>query len=224
MSELLKAALLLAAFALVSVLVTAVAAGLALNRPSASHLTLETRSRLVADYSSDPLARRLQPLDPDVIRAAAQDEADLTEDSPGPQPAVPLSTATPVGVTPESPPTTAPAREATTVPTVRPPAGPTGTPAPRPAGTSGPGAPTSTLGPSPTGTPVTPTPTYTPRPTFTPTPPPTATPPPTLTPPPPTSTSAPTATPPPATNTPQPTATPKNVCDVLPLPPIPLIC
>jgi hypothetical protein len=219
MPDLLKSPLLLASFALLSVLVTAAAAGLALHRPSVSQLTLETRSRLVADYSSDPLAKRLQPLDPDVIRAATQDEADLSEDLPAPQPVVPLPTATPAGIVPGA----SPVRDATTVPTARPPAGSITTPTPRPADTSTPGAATSTLGPSPTRTPVTPTSTYTPRPTFTPTPQPTATPPPKATPPP-TKAPPPTTVPPTATNAPQPTATPKpgatpDLCKILPVPP-----
>jgi hypothetical protein len=232
MPEVLKAPLVLAIFAVLSVAITAGAAGLALHRPAVSRLALETRSRLVADYSTDPLAKRLEPLNPAVIRAASEDEAALSaqptvqiDDRPSPSATpgdVPLvaSTTPPLGRTPTA--TVTPPRSGVSSPT--PPVSAT-----RPAGavTSTPVAGSSTPGPSPTPTVVKPTPTFTPPPTFTLTPLPTNTPPPTPTPPP-TKTPQPTATPqptsPPPTNTPRPTATPKNVCDVLPLPPIPLLC
>lgn len=214
MPDMLKAPLLLVAFGLLSVVVTAIAAGLALHRPAVSHLTLETRSRLVADYSSDPLAQRLEPLSPAVIKAAADDEAELApavqiteEPSPPAGPAqIPTSTATAVG----SP-------RATATPTPRFPTSPTpANSTPQPTSTRA-AARTSTPGPSPTATVFKPTATFTPQPTFTPTPKPTETPKATATPP---NTPQPTYTPKPAT--PQPTATPKNnlyLCDRIDPPP-----
>jgi hypothetical protein len=229
--EFLKAPLVLALFALLSVAITATAAGLALHRPAVSRLTLETRSRLVADYSADVLAKRLEPLNPDVIRAAADDEANLspktqTEITSGPDPATSTVRAGAAAEAPGAPEATwtplAVARQGQASPTAAS-GGKTSTPVP----TRSAGSATSTPGPSPSVTPLKPTPTFTPPPTFTPTPLPTKTPQPTSTPPP-TNTPQPTATPqptnPPPTSTPQPTATPKNVCDVLPLPPIPILC
>jgi hypothetical protein len=225
MPDVLKAPLVIAAFALLSVAVTAVAAGLALERPSLSHLPLETRSRLVADYSADPLARRLEPLDPDVIRAAAQDEAELAEDSSLNQ-LRPLPTATSAADEPTDPSDSEPENASGTpgaAPTARPPAAPTAGASPQPTPPRTPSAPTPQVSPTstavvptatpspvtPTATPVTPTATLTPQPTFTPTPRPTNTPQPTATPQP-TNTPQPTATPPPPTNTPQPTPTPED--------------
>jgi Flp pilus assembly protein TadG len=229
MPDFLKAPLILVAFALLSVVVTAVAAGLALQRPSMSNLTLETRSRLVADYSADALARRLEPLNPDVIRAAADDESDLMQDSSTSERLEPLPTATPSPFEATATLSATPGRTPTASPTVNPTASPTTSATPPPTATRPPG--TSTPGPSPT---VTPQPTSTPQPTFTPRPLPTlplptatlplptlplptaTLPLPTATPPPPTSTPAP-------TNTPQPTATPDDddddglLCTLLPL-------
>jgi hypothetical protein len=74
-----KTPLLLIAFGIISVLLTATAAWLAMRRPDVARLDVETRSRLAADYSVDAVARRLEPLDLDVIRAAADDEAALTQ-------------------------------------------------------------------------------------------------------------------------------------------------
>ena len=208
MPDLLKAPLLLVAFALLSVVVTAAAAGLALQRPSMSHLTLETRSRLVPDYSADPLAQRLAPLNPDVIRAAAEDEAGLTQSSSINDRLEPLPAATQSPAQLEPTTSATPGRTPTASPTVDSTASPTSTA--QPTATRPPGTPTP--GPSPT---VTPVPTASPVPTPTPdsllcvlpllcTPTPTNTPTPTATP-----TPTPTSTPTP-TNTPQPTPTPDD--------------
>jgi hypothetical protein len=223
MPDLLKAPLVLAVFALLSVAVTAVAAGQALERPSLTHLAVDTRSRLAADYSVDALTQRLEPLNPEVIKAAADDEADLMEESSTSRTPEPSPTATQGVVEPSATPTTVPTREptATATPTARASAtasaSPTPLSTPRPTSTRTPATITSTPRPSPTATPQTPTPTFTPRPTFTPTPVPTKTPLPTATPLPPTKTPVPTNTPQP-TNTPKPGGTP-SLCDLLPDPP-----
>jgi hypothetical protein len=216
MSGLLRNLFNLAALVLLTMVVTAVAADLASQRPSLSQLGAETRSRLVADYSADRLAQLLEPLSPEIIRAAAEDEAALGE-GPEAKEAELLPTPTPSAVVPVESPTAS--AGATPAPTASP-----GSTTPSP-GTSTP-EPSSTPGPSstpapptavpPTATRMPPTPTYTPPPTFTPTPPPTSTPPPTATPSP-TSTPRPTSTPPP-TATPKPAATP-DLCELLPDPP-----
>jgi hypothetical protein len=76
--NLLKAPLVLLAFAALSVLLTAGAAWLAMNRAEVERINVETRSRLHADYSRDSQARRLEPLNPALIQAAADDDAALT--------------------------------------------------------------------------------------------------------------------------------------------------
>ncbi len=102
MKETWKAALTLAAFILLSVAVTSAAARLALARPSMEHLTLETRSRLVADYSADALAMRLESLDPAVVRAAAQDESSLAAGRPASGSSTALPPAAKIEITPEA--------------------------------------------------------------------------------------------------------------------------
>ena len=157
-----KTSVLLVAFALLSVLLTASAAWLALRRPDVERLTLETRSRLVADYSVDAVARRIEPLDPNIIRAAADDEAKLTQD----QPETTSRRVEPLDVTPVA--TAAPT--ATPKPGETPKASPSATgtlkPGTTPTATLRPGEPTPTAGPSatpgPSKTPDTkPTPTAT---------------------------------------------------------------
>ncbi len=146
---------------MLSVAVTSAAARLALVRPSMEHLTLETRSRLVADYSADALAMRLEPLDPDVVRAAAQDESSLAGGPTDSNTALPP--AAKVEITPEStriapPPTAVP-------PTATPEARPTAATSPVPTAKSV--SPTSTRPPADTSTPL-PTASSTPRSTSTP--------------------------------------------------------
>jgi hypothetical protein len=225
-----KTLLVVIAFGVISVLLTALAAWLAMHRPGVEHLTVETRSRLAADYSVDLVARRIEPLDPDIVRAAASDEASLTREQPAttpprrvaPSDVTPVATALPTS-TPRPSPTVRGAATGTPPPgSTAKPGDPTATlrpgETPRPSSTPSPGTTpgaTATL-PVPTLVPPTvvlPTATLPPVPTFVPTStpvPPTTTPVPTLlptsTPVPPTSTPAPTSTP-----TATPTATPTSI-------------
>ena len=148
-----RISLILGAFAIVSVLLTASAAWLALRRPDAERLNVETRSRLVADYSVDSVARRIEPLDPEIVRAAANDEVKLMEVKP----AETARRVEPVNVTPV----------ATAMPTATPKPGETPKASPAATSTSRPGSPTATLKPgepTPTAAPsATPAPTKTPE-------------------------------------------------------------
>jgi hypothetical protein len=153
-----KTSLVLIAFAVISVLLTATAAWLAMHRPDVARLHVETRSRLAADYSVDAVARRLEPLDPDVIRAAAGDEAALAETPVSPEP--PRRVA-PADVTPVA--TAAPTSTPPPSPTVRGTA--TGTPRPGSTPTPKPGDPTATAAPGDTPQPTkTPDTNLTPKP------------------------------------------------------------
>jgi hypothetical protein len=221
MSGIWKAPLAIAVFALLSVGVTAAAAALALRRPLVSYLTLETRSRLTADYSADPLAQRLEPLRQEIIEAAAEDEAQLTgnQDQSSTAPLEILPTSTPAAVqspesttaTPARTPDLTPATSGSTAPTGGQPTAVAGSdtgPAPQP-------SPTAPSPPASTATPIrvftaTQQPTQTPQPTSTAQP--TSTPQPTAT-----QAPAPTATQPPPT----PTEDPGLLCDLLsPLDPL----
>ncbi|HLG10838.1 MAG TPA: hypothetical protein VI876_03680 [Dehalococcoidia bacterium] len=225
-----RTSLVLIAFGVISVLLTALAAWLAMHRPDLEHLDVETRSRLAADYSVDLIARRIEPLNPNIVRAAANDEAELTREQPADSTPRRVEQA---DVTPVA--TALPTSTPRPSPTVRGTA--TGTPPPGTTATAKPGEPTATLRPGetpqPSKTPDTnvtpkatptrptgtidvptvgvPTATLTTLPTLVPTLLPTSTPtpvPPTKTPAPPTSTPTRTPTPlPTATLTPTPTPT-----------------
>ncbi len=142
-----KTPLVLLAFGVLSVLLTAGAAWLAMHRPDVERLDVETRSRLGADYSVDLLARRIEPLDPDIVRAAAQDEAALTREQPVTSPPHRVE---PANVTPVA--TAAPTSTPRPSPTVR--ATATGTPPPGTTPTPRPGDPTATAKPGDTPAPV----------------------------------------------------------------------
>ncbi len=65
--------------------VTTAAAALALGRSRLERLDTETASRLQADYSADTQEIEIAPLDPQIIEAAAEDEAALTDPAQRPR-------------------------------------------------------------------------------------------------------------------------------------------
>jgi len=212
------------AIVIVSLLVAAIAATVAIARPSLSHLDADLASKLAADYSSDPRSASLPPLSSEIIEAAREDSAAIERGREQPQAAevvtvfrpaddptgdgpLPPAESTPVPTSTASPspaqgsPTSAvssraPTPTPTLEPTPEPTPDPTGTPAPTPTRTATP-APAVTRTPGPTATP---TPTASPAGTHTPT-----------STPDPSATATETATPSPApSDTPKVTPTPDN--------------
>lgn len=175
----------------ISLGLTTAAAAYALRRADQELIDAETASRLHADYSKDPRRPLLQPLDPGIIDAAAQDDAAIAA------PPASFPETVPVASVPDEEPAAGPTDEDAATATARPSATAALLP-PRPTNTAA--APTNTSSPLPTSThTAVPTRTRTPLPTNTRTPAPTAT-----------RTTVPTrtATPAPtATRTVQPTAT-----------------
>ena len=70
---------------ILSLLVAAVAATVAIARPSLSRLDADLASKLAADYSSDPRSSSLPPLSSDVIEAAREDNTAIGRGQDQPQ-------------------------------------------------------------------------------------------------------------------------------------------